>query len=281
MRPFVAILALASAFLHALWNAALKRQRDPEAASVAIIAAAVVFAAGAIPLAGPPSFTTARAVAWSISAGLFEGGYFATLALSMREAPLAVAYTIARGGALVAVWPASVLWLGEGVTGPSALGALAVGSGLVLLGSEHAGVARARGVLWAGACALFVAGYHVSYKCALGAGAEPTALFAVALGLALPINLARLGPAGLTRIRSAIRGNGPALAAAGALCTASFLLFLAALARGGAGTVMTLRNASVVFALLLAYAIGERPSRRQVAGTAVVALGALLLAWPA
>jgi drug/metabolite transporter (DMT)-like permease len=70
------------------------------------------------------------------------------------------------------------------------------------------------------------------------------------------------------------------IGAAGVLCTVSFLVFLSALARGGAGAAVTLRNTSVVFALLLAWALGERPGRRQITGTVAVALGAVLLGWP-
>jgi drug/metabolite transporter (DMT)-like permease len=67
---------------------------------------------------------------------------------------------------------------------------------------------------------------------------------------------------------------------AGVLCAASFLLFLVALARGGAGAAVTLRNTSVLFALLLAWMMGERPGRWQVAGILGVAAGAMILGWP-
>ena len=48
----------------------------------------------------------------------------------------------------------------------------------------------------------------------------------------------------------------------GAICSASFTIVLIALQSAGAGAVITLRNASVVFALGCAYAIGERPGFR-------------------
>jgi drug/metabolite transporter (DMT)-like permease len=70
------------------------------------------------------------------------------------------------------------------------------------------------------------------------------------------------------------------LLVAGLLCTGSFLLFLLALVRGGAGAAGTLRNVAIVFALGFAWVLGERPGRRQLAGTAVVLVGAALLAWP-
>jgi drug/metabolite transporter (DMT)-like permease len=63
----------------------------------------------------------------------------------------------------------------------------------------------------------------------------------------------------------------------GATCGASFLILLVGLRGGGAGLVLTLRNTSVLFATALAFAIGERPGPRQIAGAILVALGAIVL----
>ncbi|WNZ63525.1 hypothetical protein QEG98_07330 [Myxococcus sp. MxC21-1] len=45
--------------------------------------------------------------------------------------------------------------------------------------------------------------------------------------------------------------------------------------------VLTLRNTSIAFALVLAALQGERLGRRQLSGAALVAVGALLLGVPA
>ena len=52
------------------------------------------------------------------------------------------------------------------------------------------------------------------------------------------------------------------------------------LALAGAGVVLTLRNISVVFAQVFAFALGERLPRRQVIGALLIALGAGLIGWP-
>jgi uncharacterized membrane protein len=44
--------------------------------------------------------------------------------------------------------------------------------------------------------------------------------------------------------------------------------------------VLTLRNTSVLFATILAAAIGEAPRHTQVVGAILVATGAILMAWP-
>jgi uncharacterized membrane protein len=65
----------------------------------------------------------------------------------------------------------------------------------------------------------------------------------------------------------------------GAVCGGSFLILMEALAAGGAGFVLTLRNTSVLFAVGLAWAIGDSPRRAQIAGAVLVAAGAVLMAW--
>lgn len=280
MSPLVVVLVVGSAFLHALWNALLKRQGDPEGASAAILAVAAAVAVGAVPLASGPTFPLPGGFGWALVAGVCESGYFVTLALALREAPLGVVYPLSRGGALALVWPASVLWLGERLTAPAAVGAAVLLVGLVMVGGERRGRASARGLAWAVACAACIAGYHLAYKCSLSTGAAPSAVFATALLVALPVTVARLGRRGPGRALEAWRASPLVVGAAGVLCAASFLVFLLALAQGGAGAVVTLRNTSVLFALLLAWAIGERPRRGQIMGTAGVAVGAVLMGWP-
>ncbi len=46
----------------------------------------------------------------------------------------------------------------------------------------------------------------------------------------------------------------------------------------GAGVVLTLRNTSILFALVMAFALGERPRRLGVVGAVLVTVGAVLLA---
>ena len=65
----------------------------------------------------------------------------------------------------------------------------------------------------------------------------------------------------------------------GFVCGGSFLILMEALSGGGAGYVLTLRNTSVLFATALAFAIGERPRRVEIAGAALVAAGAILMAY--
>ncbi len=281
MEPVVLLLVLCSAFFHALWNALLKRHEDPESAVVGVIAVSVVSGAvWALGLRGE-GFPTGASVAWALVAGVLESGYLTALARALRRAPLGLVYTVSRGGALLVVWPASVLWLGEGVTPWTVVGAGAVAGGLAVMNLSRAEGPVARGVLWALAGAVCIAGYNLAYKRALGAGAQPPALFTLSLGLSLGLMLlSRRGAEPWRALRRQVAARPVLLGVTGLLCTLSFALLLVALAQGGAGAVLTLRNTSIAFALGLGALQGERLRGRQLAGAAAVLVGAVLLGWP-
>lgn len=283
----VAALIVLSAVLHAGWNAMLRREGDKDRAvvvAVAIGAAIAVVAAGVRWLAGTAPFASAAALGWTVVAGLVEAAYFAALGRALTLGALGTVYTISRGGTVPLVWLASVLIWGEAITPGALIGSAVVMLGLVLAGADR-GASRAA-VAWATACALLISGYHLAYKAALATGGSPSAVFAVSLSLASVLGAVRLGRAGRGAARALLVARWPWLVVTGALCSVAFLVFLEGLAQGGAGFALTLRNTSVLFAVVMAWAIGDRPNRRQVVGATLVALGAIalvmldgLLAW--
>ena len=281
METVALVLVLSSAFLHAWWNALLKRHPNPEVGVVSVIAIAVV--GGGLWTLGMrgQAFPTVRGLAWALGAGACESIYLAALSRALKQAPLGLAYTVSRGGAMLLVWPVSVLWLGEAVSVWMVSGAVLLGVGLVVMNLSRPAGPAATGVAWAALAAVCIAGYHLSYKLALGEGAQPPALFATGLLVALPVlvleRARKLGWATLKR-EALVR---PGLVVfTGIVCTLSFALLLSALGNSGAGVVLTLRNTSIAFALGLAALQGERLERRQLAGAALVAVGAVLLGVP-
>lgn len=271
-------VVLASALLHAAWNALLRRHPDPRSAGVAVVAiaaiTALIVAACAFAWTRAEPFPSARGLVASVVAGLFEAAYFASLARGLVAGPLGPVYTISRGGAVLLVWPLSIAIFGEraGLLG-------AAGSALLLVGLGAAGMERRVprvAALWGVATAACIAGYHLVYKVALDAGAAPPAVFAVAVTVAAPAQALanRITPRAAARAWREAPGT---TTAAGVLCTISFVVFLVALRGGGAGAVLTLRNTSVVFALVFASFLGERASPRQILGAALVVAGAVLV----
>lgn len=274
------LLILGSAFLHALWNAILKKEKDARLASGGVIAIAGAVATAAAIFAPAPAFSRQAGMAWAAAAGICEAGYFATLSTALLRAPLGLAYSVARGGAIIAVWPVSIAFLDEPVTAASLVGAGLVTLGILALGAEGRRQTVGRGLIWAGFCAAFIAGYHLCYKCALEQGAEPRALFSVSFLVSLPIYLFYLGRPRVLELWPLLKTRMLQLGAAGIICAGSFLLLLWALTLAGAGAVLTLRNTSVLFAQGLAFAMGERIHARQIGGAMLVALGAIIIGWP-
>jgi drug/metabolite transporter (DMT)-like permease len=271
-----AILLFASALLHASWNAVLKREHDPQLGMLGVLVSGLAFSTACAVAWPGVGFQTRAAVAWAVGAGVFEGFYFATLSLALARATYGAVYAIARGGALVVVWPAAAWLLSEPFTARSASGAALVAVGVVLVAVSSREHSSPRGVAFAMACAGSIAGYHLCYSRALSQGAGHAPLFALALAVALPF--------AFLSVRSGLVLHAPRgrdlwrWSAAGAVLTASFLLFLAGLARSGAGTALTLRNTSVVFAQLLAVMMGEAMPLRQLSGAVLVVVGAALVA---
>lgn len=278
-------LVLISAFLHALWNALLRLERDKDRALVAAVGVATLLAivvAGARWAFGETPFQSAESIGWAVAAGVFEWLYFASLAKALARGALGPVYTISRGGAIVLVWPLSIAMFGESITLGSAIGSAVVLGGLAL-SSVNPGTAprphHRSALAWATACAASITGYHLAYKAALASAGSPSAVFAVALAVATAINIGRLGPEGRCAASELLRTRTARVVLMGLICGGSFLILLEALARGGPGFVLTLRNTSVLFAVALAAWIGERPTRTQITGAILVAAGAVAMAW--
>ena len=282
MDPTALALVLISALCHAVWNALLKRHGDPDSALVGVIAVSVLCGGlWALGLEGA-AFSNPRALAWTVASGMLDCGYLVTLAYSLRSAPLGLAYTVARGGALLLVWPVSVLWLGEALWPGAVGGAACVALGLAVMNLRRPPPGVGRGVLWALASGACIAAFNLGYKQALSAGAQPPAVFALSLAVALPpmVLLRWRAEAGLGPLVLKLRSRPLLVLVAGGVCTLSFALMLTALVRSDPGAVLTLRNTSIAFAVGLGALQGERLERRQLWGVALVVLGAVLLGLP-
>lgn len=278
-------LVLLSAFLHAMWNALLRLEPEKDRTLNAVVVVATLFAAtiaGARWALGEAPFGSVAGPGFAVVAGVFEASYFATLARAMERGGLGVVYTVSRGGAVLAVWPLSIALFAEVVTATALAGSLLVLAGLALSGLRGGRREAAQGsgaIGWASACALSIAGYHLAYKAALQEAANPSACFAVSLTVSALINVGRLGAGGRQAMGVLARARWPRVLVMGVLCSGSFLVLMEALATGGSGYVLTLRNTSVLFAAGMAWVIGERPARLEIAGAAAVAAGAALMAW--
>jgi drug/metabolite transporter (DMT)-like permease len=270
------VLALGSAFLHALWNLILGRERDPEAATaIALVAAVVLFAPVAV-----WRFDADSGV-WPYVAvtSLLQLAYFAALATAYRHADVSVVYPIARGLAPVLVLLVGVTLLGMGAGAGQAVGVCLVGLGVVLVRGLGRGDAEGRGVgaAWGVAVASCIAAYTLVDKHGIE---HASPIVYLELGM-VPATIGYVGFLLVTehgggRVRAAAR---PLPALAGLLSFAAYALVLAALSRASAASVASVRETSVLIAAFLAAPLaGERVGRGRLAGAALVVAGVALIA---
>jgi drug/metabolite transporter (DMT)-like permease len=264
------LLALAAAFVHALWNILLARAPNIEAATVvALVVAEVVFA--------PVAWLTwnVHAAAWPYIAasGALELVYFAFLVNAYRLAELSVVYPIARGTAPVLVLVVGVVALGYATSAGQVAGVCLVGLGVLLV----RGFRRSQGwgVPFGLVIACTIAAYTLVDKHGVAhAGAipylemsmlVPTIAYAVVVGRGQ-------GPGA---VREAF---GPSTLVAGFAVFGAYALVLLALQRAAAAPVAAVRETSVVITALLArHVLDESVGGRRLAGAAAVAAGIALL----
>ncbi len=266
------LLGLTSAITHAGWNALLKREQDTRAAAVVIIAGAALVSAALAVTIGPAQVPRP---AWPAVAGaaVIEGVYFVALSSAMQKLSLQTAYGLSRGLGLLLVWPASV-WLQGEAASPLHLGGAAVLSAGLFMLVERGG--SRGGLAFAVLTAVTIAVYPLTYKAALAAGVAPFSLFALSLAGGLPAAFLALGREALPRVRAAMRWR---LLFAALTCATSFLLFLRALESMGAAQLTAVRNTSVLFAFLMAWAMGEPRTPRTVLAAVMMTLGAIMVSF--
>lgn len=224
-------------------------------------------------LAPPP----AGALFWTVFAGLAEGGYVVSLGRAIRDAPLGLAYAVSRGGAMLLVWPISIALLGERPSAFALLGAAALGVGLVVATVEDRKALSTASLRWSWITAAFIGAYHLAYGRALDAGIRPPSAVAISLTIGVGVAHASLAPGRRLAAIRALRAQPLLLVTGGILSAASFLVFLEGLGRSGAGAALSLRNTSIAFAIVLSALMGERATRRQWTGVAIIAAGALFI----
>ena len=272
--PFDAFaLALGSAFLHALWNLILGRERDPEAATaIALIVSIVVFA----PVAALRFDADAGVWPYVAVTSMLQLTYFGLLATAYRHADVSVVYPIARGLAPVIVLVVGLTVLGTGAAAAQVAGVCLVGLGVLLVRGVGSG-GRGTGAAYGVAVATCIAAYTLVDAHGVD-HADP--IVYLELGM-IPATIGYVGflvvaRDGAGRIREAAR---PLPALAGLLSFAAYAMVLGALLLAPAASVAAVRETSVLIAALLAAPLArERVGPSRLAGAALVVVGVALIA---
>ena len=292
MDPLIIGLVAASALLHVAWNVRLKTAGDPlRAAAIGMLAGSVVIlpvsivvwlSSGAAPL--PP-----EGIALGLGSGVFEAAYFILLAEAYRRGDLSVVYPLARGTAPLLLVAVGVILLGERLGPAGWVGVAFLLAGFLALQRPWQALrARAGGkrpdaaIAFAIATGVMIAGYTSLDR--LGTRQIEPAVYASILWVSgavlLVIWVAVVAGGGL--LSGGSEQNRRA-AVGGVLTLAAYLLILFALSVAPLTAVAPLReSATVIVATWGAVRLGEATSRgdatRRIGASAVIVLGALLLA---
>jgi drug/metabolite transporter (DMT)-like permease len=263
------LLALAAAFVHALWNLLLARARDTvSATAVALVVSVVVFA----PVTAAVWEADASVWPYVVASSALQLLYFALLVAAYTRAELSVVYPLARGSAPVLVLLAGVAFLGAGASIAQVAGVLLVSTGVVLV----RGGAPRRGVAFALAIGAVIAAYTLVDKHGIRHASPVTYLELTMIAPALAYGLAVVHMRGFPAVRAAVNVSS---CAAGIATFTAYALVLAALQRASAASVAAVRETSVVIAAVLAAPLlGERVGRARIAGACLVAVGVAALA---
>lgn len=273
------LLLVFSAFIHASWNALIKKMDDKATGLFLVAIVATLTSVFLAPFTGGFNSGSHQAIVYSLIAGVFEGFYLITLTQAFEKAPLGVAYAIMRGGAMLLVWFVSALYLGEKVSLASLVCVSLVLVGLALVPPRHPSAKLSTALWWAVGAAICIAGYHLFYGAALREGSSQVMVFMMSIIVSVPILGMRNKGRAFKRAFSMLRQQPAVVVGCGVMNAVSFILFLYGLSSTAAGMAITFRNTSVVFAQLLALLLGERPTALQWFGIFLITGGAALLGW--
>ena len=276
MTVTVFLAVLGAAFLHASWNA-LVRIGASKAATMTILTLVQGGLGLAIALSMP---WPAREVwPWLVGSGVFHAAYKLFLAFAYEKGDLSRVYPIARGAAPLMVLGVSVAVLSEPLSMFEVGAVLVLGIGILCMGLGAFRSGEARGLVpLALASATMTAGY--SLVDGLGARvAGDAALFVAWLfvfdGLFfMPVIIALRGPAVMRApLRGWVIGVAAALLSYGAYAVAVWAMTQAPIA-----LVTALRETSILFAMLIGWALlGERMDRLKLMSGTLILAGVVLV----
>ncbi|WP_447764863.1 EamA family transporter [Sphingopyxis panaciterrae] len=275
MSPVVVGLLLASALIHAIWNAIVRNGKD-RFWSIAVIC--LVGAVAALPFAlvlGPPARPS-----WPylILSALLQIGYSLFLVRAYRDGELSSVYPIARGSAPLLVTLGAALVAGELPNTAALIGIVCVSSGILslTLGSNrpdrHSAIA-------AFATGIFIASYMVvdGLGVRLSESAPSYAAWqAVAAGVLIPLSfvIIRRRAPGLPRGK-----EGALVVGAGILGTLGYCIAVWAMSRSAMGGVSAIRETSILFAALIGtFVLHEKLTVQKIIGALMVTIGVVYLA---
>lgn len=275
MSGSVLLAVLAAAFLHAGWNALIKF-RGNQLTGMLILTLVQGGIGAAIALTLP--LPAGEVWLWLLASGLAHSAYKLFLSYAYEHGDLSRVYPIARGAAPMLVAVVGVFWLSDSLAPTEYLGIAGIGIGILLM---------ARGVFQSGESrrllpfALGSAVATASYTIIDGLGARvagDAALFVAWMFLfdMVLFTLAALGLRGWQVFRASWRDWQIGTVAATA-SYAAYAIAVWAMMRAPIALVASIRETSILFAVLIGWlAFGERMHRGKAVAALLIVAGVVL-----
>lgn len=263
--------------MHAGWNALLKLRLDP-LLSVALLSGC----AGLVALPMLVAFGWPARAAWPWLAGsaFLHLAYYLCLTEAYRRADMSQVYPIARGGAPLLTAAASSLLAFEALRSAQVAGIIALGCGVAamsVVGGRRGSGFDPVAVAFALLTALVICGYTLVDGIGARSAGDPhaysAALFAINGLPILAVAWWRRGNAGMRLLGGFL----PQGLAGGALSLGSYWIAIWAMTVAPIALVAALREASVLFAAVIAVAVLKEPLHWPRAAACAAILASLLL----
>lgn len=277
MDPFVFLAVMASAAMHAGWNALLKGRGDPFDSMTRISAAG-----GVIAWIGVWFVKFPDAVVWPyiVLSWLLHAAYRYFLIAAYRAGDLTQVYPIARGAAPLLTAAGTAFIIGETLspTGYCGIAALATGVFLMSMKGSRDGGFELHAVAYALATSATICGYSIvdGYGSRLNGSAPSFIMWEMAGNSVImaATALAVRGPC----VYATLRTEWPAAAGAAVMSVCAYVIVAWAMTRAPIALVAALRETGVLFAALIGLVfLGERITRWRWLAAAVIVSGVVML----
>jgi drug/metabolite transporter (DMT)-like permease len=268
--------AIASGFLHAVWNALAKRSGDPAGAMIAQLITAGLFAFVTCLFIGWPE---AHVWHWMLMGALGNTAAVVLLAMGYQRGDYAITYGLSRATVPWMLTPLTVLVLGSTLRATDLIGIAAISLGVPLAATNGArpGTETRQASVFAvasGICvafAIFADSRGAVLAGALHYGVAQTALNAAVGGVVYRVQSGK-------PLVDTLRRHGRVGAATAIVSTTSYLLILWVFTQLPPVVGAALRDSSLLFALLIGILyFGERLQRMQWLGCACLIGGVAML----
>lgn len=274
MSPSVFALVLAAALLHATWNALVKAASDKLLSAVLVTSAAAGIAALLLPFLKAPA---SASLPFALASAVLQVSYFVLLARAYELIDMSHAYPLMRGTAPLLVAAVTAIYAKEPMSLAAWVGIVVICVGILTIASGDALKSKV-GVYLALLNAVVIAGYTLIDGTGVRRSEAPGSYtLLVFLLTGMPLALWAL----LRRRGSVVpyfKRYWHLGLIGGVGTTLSYGLALWAMTKAPVALVAALRETSILFGALIAFAVlKERVDRKRVVAAIIVAGGAAII----